>query len=311
MKDSRGLIREAVPNALDAERLDRAVALLAGLPRAEAAALVRAGRVEVEGLVVTRGARRLVLGEVVTIDVPAELEKGLGPDPSVPLVIVHEDPDLLVVDKPAGLVIHPGAGNASGTLVQGLLARYPELALVGDPARPGIVHRLDRGTSGLIVVARTPIAYDALVRQLAARTVGRTYDVLVRGWVEDDEGIVDAPIARSSRSRTRMAVRRDGRDARTRFRVVSRWPSPELTRLTASLETGRTHQIRVHLAAIGHPVVGDERYGGAGREPDLTRPFLHAGRLALDHPVSGEHLEWSAPLPADLIAVLEELGRPA
>lgn len=310
MTEPRAPIREAIPVALDSERLDRAVAMLTGVTRAEAGALVRDGRVQVAGEVVTRGAHRLSAGDDVAIELPAAPDPGVGPDASVPLVIVHEDPDLVVLDKPAGVVVHPGAGHPSGTLVQGLLARYPELAVVGDPARPGIVHRLDRGTSGLLAVARTPVAYDSLVRQLTARTVEREYDALVRGRVEEDEGIVDAPIARSSRSRTRMAVRRDGRAARTRFRVVDRWRSPGLSRLVASLETGRTHQIRVHLAAIGHPVVGDERYGGGQLRPALDRPFLHAARLALVHPVSGRRLEWHAPLPEDLEAALDELGPP-
>jgi 23S rRNA pseudouridine1911/1915/1917 synthase len=175
--------------------------------------------------------------------------------------------------------------------------------------RPGIVHRLDRGTSGLMVVARTPRAYDALVAQLAARQVGRRYDALVWGTVATAQGVVDAPIGRSGRDPTKMAVTSQGRDARTRYHVTARYREPvAVTLLDCALETGRTHQIRVHLAAIDHPVVGDERYGGSRQSLPLDRPFLHAKRLELEHPVSGESLVFESPLPDDLRSVLDRLG---
>ena len=199
------------------------------------------------------------------------------PIPTVPIVVVYEDDDLVVVDKPAGLVVHPGAGHRDGTLVNGLLARY-DLAAVGEPARPGIVHRLDRETSGLLVVARTPAAYDGLVRALAAHEVERRYDAVVVGAPESTHGTVDAPIGRSVRNPTRMAVRTGGREARTHYEVVDRYD--DTARLAVSLETGRTHQIRVHLAAIGHPVLGDPVYGRT--DPRIARPFLHAAELAFD-----------------------------
>jgi 23S rRNA pseudouridine1911/1915/1917 synthase len=225
--------------------------------------------------------------------------------------VVHEDAEVIVIDKPAGLVVHPGAGHADGTLVNGLLARFPELAAVGDPARPGIVHRLDAGTSGLLVVARTPPAYASLTAQLGERSVERAYDTLVAGRVENDEGVVDAPIGRSTREPTRMAVRADGRAARTRYLVVSRWTEPQaVSRLECRLETGRTHQIRVHLAAIGHPVVGDVRYGGGRSALPLDRPFLHAARLRFRHPGTGEPVAFASSLPPDLQAVLDRLGPP-
>jgi 23S rRNA pseudouridine1911/1915/1917 synthase len=216
---------------------------------------------------------------------------------------VYEDDDVVVVDKPAGLVVHPGAGHGDGTLVNGLLARY-DLAAVGEPARPGIVHRLDRETSGLLVVARTPAAYDGLVRALAAHEVERRYDAVVLGSPESAHGTVDAPIGRSVRNPTRMAVRTGGRDARTHYEVVDRYD--DTARLAVSLETGRTHQIRVHLAAIGHPVLGDPVYGRT--DPRIERPFLHAAELAFTHPVSGAAMRLQAPWPADLERTLASLG---
>jgi 23S rRNA pseudouridine1911/1915/1917 synthase len=230
--------------------------------------------------------------------------------------VVYEDPDLIVVDKPAGLVVHPGAGHRTGTLVHGLLHRFPELSAVADsvgsdPERPGIVHRLDRGTSGLMVVARSPDAYRFLVDRLGDRQVSRTYRVLVLGTVDGETGIIDAPVGRSVSSPTRMAVSRRGKEARTRYRIERRFTAPAPTTLmTASLETGRTHQIRVHLAAVGHPVVGDQVYGRGRSLPGavISRPFLHAHALAFDHPRTGERVAWTSDLPADLRQQLDQLS---
>jgi 23S rRNA pseudouridine1911/1915/1917 synthase len=202
--------------------------------------------------------------------------------------------------------VHPGAGHHDGTLVGGLLDRFPDLArLAADgvcaPDRPGIVHRLDKGTSGLLVVARTEEAYTSLVAQLAARTVERRYLALVEGEVVDERGEVDAPIGRSTRTPTKMAIAAGGRSARTGYTVVDRRPGPPPTTLVElSLQSGRTHQIRVHMAAIGHPVVGDARYGTPDKRLGAGRFFLHAFRLAFIHPGNGQRVEFSSPLPADL-----------
>lgn len=300
---------ETIPAALDGERVDRVVAMLTGLPRAKAAELVAGGAVRVRGRTVTARSRKVSTGEVVEVAVPdAVVPAGLRPDPAVEVAVVHADAAVVVVDKPAGLVVHPGSGNETGTLVQGLLARFPEIAGVGEAARPGVVHRLDKGTSGLLVVARSPSAYDALTAQLAARTVGRAYLALARGTLPADAGLVDAPIGRDERDPTRMAVSVAGKAARTRYEVRRRYESPEPTTfLDCRLETGRTHQVRVHLAAIGHPLVGDPRYGGKG-PVDPGRPFLHARELAFDHPTTGERVRYSSPLPADLEAVLAGLS---
>ncbi|HZJ27888.1 MAG TPA: RluA family pseudouridine synthase [Acidimicrobiia bacterium] len=292
-----------VPETLDGERVDRALGLLLDWSRTEAATMCAAGAVFVDGDTVSKS-RRLAAGE--TVDVTAEPGSPAppGPDPSVAVTVRYEDDDVIVVAKPAGLVVHPGAGRSDGTLVNGLLARYPELASVGDPARPGIVHRLDRNTSGLLVVARTAAAYEQLVAGLSAREIERRYDALVWGVPDAERGIVDAPIGRSVARRTRMAVRAGGRPARTRYEVVERFSDPAVSLLACSLETGRTHQIRVHLAAIGHPVVGDATYGGTRPALALRRPFLHAAELALTHPRTGVPLHLSEPLPPELANLL-------
>lgn len=295
-----------VPASLAGERLDRAVALLTGWSRNEVQALVRDGAVLVAGETAARS-RRLAVGEVIELLSGPATPSLPGPEP-MSLDVRYRDDEILVIAKPAGLVVHPGAGHPSGTLVNGLLALDPAIATVGDPTRPGIVHRLDRDTSGLLVVARTAAAHRALVAALAAREVERRYLALVRGIPEAARGIVDAPIGRSSRRRTQMAVRAGGRPARTGYEVQRGWPDPGVALLECTLESGRTHQIRVHLGAIGHPIVGDAAYGGDAGAPTLPRPFLHAHRLALAHPITGEALAFEDPLPAELATVLTELA---
>jgi 23S rRNA pseudouridine1911/1915/1917 synthase len=298
-----------VPSALDGERIDRVVAMLADVSRSEASRLVSDGAVTVDGDVITRGADRLGTGAVIAIVAPEpQDEEPPRADVDVAFPVVHEDEHVIVVDKPADLVVHPGAGHEGATLVNGLLARYPELAGVGDPARPGIVHRLDRGTSGLLVVARTELAYDSLVEQLADRSVDRQYRTLVWGHLDSPRGVVDAPIGRSTKHPTKMAVTERGKPARTRYEVVRPFDAPvEVSELTCRLETGRTHQIRVHLAAIGHPVVGDDRYRGVRQSLVCPRPFLHAERLGFDHPGTGEAMVFTSPLPDDLATILASL----
>lgn len=304
-------IRETIPESLAGERIDRVVAMLTSCSRAEAAELIAAGEVLVGGRPATTRAAKVRLGDVVEVEVPDRVAAArLVPEPEVVLRVVHEDEHLLVIDKPAGLVVHPGAGQRTGTLVHGLLARYPEVVGVGpDPSRPGIVHRLDKGTSGLLLVARTQPAYEALVAALAARDIHRRYRTLVWGHVAAATGLIDAPIGRSAREPTRMAVAVRGKDARTRYEVLDRYADPvEVTYLACTLETGRTHQIRVHLRSIGHPVVGDVRYDGARQSLPVRRPFLHAEVLELEHPVTSAELRFESALPDDLQAVLDLLS---
>jgi 23S rRNA pseudouridine1911/1915/1917 synthase len=296
----------SVPESLAGERVDRAVALLTGWSRSEVQALVEAGSILVDGKAVVKS-RRLERDELVEVLAEPAVAGRPQPDPSIAVVVRHEDDDVVVVAKPAGLVVHPGAGHPDRTLVNGLLARYPELADVGDPARPGIVHRLDRDTSGLLVVARTAPAYDGLVAILADHEVTRRYTALVWGRPAATRGVIDAPIGRSVRRPTRMAVREGGKVARTNYEVVAEYDAPEVSLLECRLETGRTHQIRVHLQAIGHPVVGDAAYGGARPALVLDRPFLHAAALAFAHPVSDEPIAVEEALPPELHDVLRGL----
>lgn len=298
---------EVVGSALDGLRLDRAVALVADVSRSVAARLVATGGVRLDGAVVTSGTRRVTAGESLAVAVDRRDDPRPEAEEDVAFETVLEDADLIVVDKPAGLVVHPGAGHDRGTLVNGLLARYPEIAGVGDAYRPGIVHRLDRGTSGLMVVARTERAYLLLVEQLRSHQPQRVYCTLVRGQPEAASGVIDAPIGRSSRNPQRMTVTDRGRAARTGYTVERRYSEPaRAALLSCRLETGRTHQIRVHLGAIGHPVVGDPTYG-SGRIDSvfgLSRPFLHARSLSFTHPVSGGAVQLESTLPSDLAAVL-------
>jgi 23S rRNA pseudouridine1911/1915/1917 synthase len=320
-------LRLTVPAALEGERVDRGLALLAGLSRAQASRVVAEGKASVGGATVAVGSRRLHSGELLQVDLSAEAavasaaggpdgqptgDKGAGP-----ARVVFADAHLVVVDKPAGLVVHPGAGNPQGTLVQQLIELFPDMVNAGpDGDRPGIVHRLDKGTSGLLVVARTAAAREDLVRQMAGRLTKRRYLALVHGRVEADEGVIEAPLGRSQSHRVKMAVVQGGRSSRTHYQSYERCGAPlPATLVVCRLETGRTHQVRVHFAAIGHPVVGDDRYSKPSlialtrhELPLLHRPWLHAAHLGFTHPVTGEDMSFSSPLPADLLDVLAVLG---
>ncbi|MDX6645041.1 MAG: rRNA synthase [Miltoncostaeaceae bacterium] len=280
-------------------RLDAAVAALEGVAsRAEGQRLLDAGRVLVDGRAVPKR-HRLALGEVVTVR-PEAPAAPLAPE-EVPLVVLYEDEHLLVVDKPAGVVTHPAAAHASGTLVHGLLARG--IRGGDDPSRPGIVHRLDRDTSGLLVVARSPRAHRRLTRLMRDRAVERRYLGLVHGGFPPAL-TVDRPVGRDRRDRTRMSVATDhGREAVTHLRRLEALARFSL--VEARLETGRTHQIRVHLAAVGHPVAGDPLYGRRADGLGLRRQFLHAARLSFPHPESGEIVTVESPLPPELADALE------
>jgi 23S rRNA pseudouridine1911/1915/1917 synthase len=291
-------------------RLDVLLAQLEpGLSRAGAQRLIERGDVTVEGRR-AKPAHRVREGERIEGRVPGPASAGLEPEP-IPLCIVHEDSDLIVVDKPAGLVVHPAPGHASGTLVHALLHHCADLSGVGGVARPGIVHRLDKGTSGLLVAAKHDRAHRALAAQFKLHSIDREYLALVRGAPRAQSGEVDAPIGRHPVDRKRFSTRaRLGRAARTLWSVERRLAGHTLLRVR--LETGRTHQIRVHLASIGLPIAGDPVYGG-GRKlsalPGLSRPALHAALLGFVHPRTGERLRFSSELPEDLARVLQELSR--
>jgi 23S rRNA pseudouridine1911/1915/1917 synthase len=293
-----------VPAQAHGERLDRALApVVPELSRSYLQQLIDQGAVTLAGRAVTRSAHRVKAGDAVAIELrPTPQSQAFKAEP-VPLDIVHEDEHLLVVNKPAGLVVHPAAGNWSGTMLNGLLARDAKAASL---PRAGIVHRLDKDTSGLMVVARTRIAMDALVRMIAARDVSRQYLALAhRPWEGKGERTVDAPIGRDPRNRLRMAVVESGKPAMTTFDLVANAERGCFVR--ASLHTGRTHQIRVHMAHIAHPLVADTIYGGIAIA-GLERQALHAFRLAFEHPVTGVSLEFHAPLPDDLREALISWG---
>ena len=298
-----------VPSSLVNDRVDRAVAFHTGWSRGEVQTLIDDGLVTVDGRVVSKS-YRLLEGETVDIAGMPPVDELPAGDSSIAIDVVYEDADVIVVSKPAGLVVHPGAGNDAGTMVNGLLALFPELADVGDQTRPGIVHRLDRETSGLLMVARTAESFDALVEQLSERSVERRYDALCWGALGSPRGVIDAPIGRSQTRRTRMAIRDDGRDARTHYEVKGFWRDPGVSLLECRLETGRTHQIRVHLSAIEHAVVGDATYRGYRESITLKRPFLHARILGFEHPTTNEWMTFESPLPAELVEVLDSLGAP-
>jgi 23S rRNA pseudouridine1911/1915/1917 synthase len=290
-------------------------ARLPDLSRTRIKALVDGGRVSVNGAA-RKAAHRLKAGERVEVVVPPPPPEEMAAE-AIPLAVVFEDAHVLVVDKPAGMVTHPGAGRSTGTLAAAALAHAPEIAGVGGPRRPGIVHRLDKGTSGLIVLAKTRHAYDTLTAQLQQRTMSRRYLCLAHGAIAPHDGTIDAPITRDPRSRVRMAVARagTGRRAVTRFRVLERFDG--YTYLECRLETGRTHQIRVHLASLGHPLVGDVTYGAKRARQQDTLPAdlveglggvaLHAAGLTFVHPATGETVELSCPLPNRIVRLLSHL----
>jgi len=298
-----------VPRELAGLRLDHALAkLYPQYSRNRLQAWLKSGCVLVDGKISENSARTRG-GERIELRMPPAPDSAWPAAQRLPLKIVFEDADLIVVDKPAGLVVHPGAGNPDRTLLNALLAHAPALRQV---PRAGIVHRLDKDTSGLLVVAKNLSAQVHLAAQLAGRSVKRSYVALVHGQ-PPEQGAIDAPVGRDTRSRTRMAVTHRGKEARTNYRVLERFGKDArrgYALLECRLETGRTHQIRVHLQHLHHPLVGDPVYRrGAGEGPDFTRQALHAAALELLHPRTGKHKAWKAPLPADMKKLLAALRR--
>jgi 23S rRNA pseudouridine1911/1915/1917 synthase len=294
-----------VPEALDGERADKIVAVLGEMSRSEARRLVDAGDVTL-GSDPVSAKDKLAVGDSLEFE-PPDRGDVLVAEP-VDFVVRYEDDHLLVVDKPSGMVVHPGAGRSSGTLAAGLLHRYPEIKGVGEDPRWGVVHRLDRDTSGLLVVARTAGAHRLLTDMIRKRQVHRGYLALVDGLFDAPRGTIDAPIAPDPNRPKRRVVSPFGKPSRTHYRRLSGWSSFSASLLEVTLETGRTHQIRVHLAAIEHPVIGDRWYGKPTRV-DAPRVFLHASRLAFEHPTTHETITVESPLPPDLDGVLGGLGR--
>ena len=297
-------IELVVPSSLDGARVDKALAELLDVSRASASVVVDSG-IEVDGHP-ARASDRVTGGQVIRCRPPEEAS-GLSAE-DLDFSVLYGDDHVIVVDKPAGFVVHPGSGRARGTLAAGLLARFPELEGVGAPERWGLVHRLDKDTSGAILVARTSEAFDFLTSELRGRRIGRTYTALVEGRLGAPTGTIDAPIGRDPIHPTRRAVTHGGKQARTHYSVSRYYEEADASLLEVRLETGRTHQIRVHLSAIDHPVAGDVIYGATRKDLGVPRTFLHASRLDFTHPDSGEGMSVEAPLPTELATVLGHLS---
>jgi 23S rRNA pseudouridine1911/1915/1917 synthase len=295
-----------VPGELDGARLDKAVATLLGVSRNEARRLCDSG-VLLQGQA-SPAKSTVSEGDRIVAPVPTGAPS-LAPEP-VKFEVLLETADYLVVDKPAGLVVHPGSGHSSGTLAAGLLSRYPDIEGVGEPGRWGLVHRLDRDTSGVMIVARTAEAHTALSEALANRRIKRVYTALVSGVLDIPTGTIDAPIGRDPAQPMRRAVVASGKPAVTHYVVDRVYPQDDATLIEVTLETGRTHQIRVHLAAIDHPVIGDRTYGGRPTRVKAPRTFLHAAEISFVDPIFGEPVHVKSELPHDLVAVLDGLGEP-
>ncbi len=288
------------------ERLDKVIpAHVLDLSRATAQRLIKAGEVTVNGRP-SKPSYHVQVGDEIVVCIPAEMPEPVMPE-DIALDVIYEDDHLLVVNKPAGMVVHPAYGHTSGTLVNAVLAHCPRIADVGGPDRAGVVHRLDKDTSGLILVAKDEATRDALQRQFKRRQVAKTYLALVEGRVQPREGVIEAPVGRDKRQRKKMAVVRSGREARTLYRAIEYFADHTL--LEVHPHTGRTHQVRVHLAWLGYPVVGDAVYGHRRQRLLQGRHFLHAARLRFSHPTTGEEVKFEAPLPPELAAVLERLRR--
>ena len=303
-------IRHELTAPADAPRLDLFVAAALDLSRTQAATLIALGQVTVNNAA-ERASYRPVLGDVIAVVIPPPTARPVIGE-EIPLVVAFEDDDVLVVDKPAGMVVHPAPGNWSGTLVNALKGRGGPLSDLGGEEREGIVHRLDKETSGLLLVAKTDRAHRILGAAMQRREIVRRYAALSWGHLDDDRITVDKPIARDPRDRKRMAIVSAGRAARTDFVRLARFDAVDLLR--AHLHTGRTHQIRVHLASVGHPVVGDDTYGGGGGRKLVALPgkrhFLHAAWLRFRHPVSGGEVELRSALPPDLVRSMESAAGP-
>ncbi len=290
-----------VPESLGGERIDRALALLFDISRTDALGMIASGKVYVQGKNSIAKSLRLAKGDLIEVNDPWVTPRfELEPRPDLEVDIVYFDSDVAVVNKTASQVVHPGSGHERDTMVAALLAKFPKLVEIDcDPLRPGVVHRLDKGTSGVMVFALNQRSFDTLSQDVRSHSFLRRYIALTEGHLESRLGLIDAPIGRSTRNAKKMEVSSSGKEARTRFEVIESFDHPRpATLISVTLETGRTHQIRVHLAGLGHSVVGDEVYGKG--DETLKRPFLHSETLAFQHPITQELMTFSAPLPSDL-----------
>ena len=289
----------------DGERVDRVIAFFSGLSRSKVSDLISKRLILRNGIPIKKGSEIVHTNDEISMpNLVDEAVEEIASDESIDFEVVFEDDSVIVVSKPSGLIVHPGSGIANGTLVNGLAAQFPDLREIGDPTRLGLVHRLDKGTSGLLIVARTPEALDNLKFQMQERHVHRQYFAIVAGLVESNKGVVDAPLGRDPKNPLKRAVINSGKYARTHYEIDQKYESPfKVSMLNCRLETGRTHQIRVHLAAIGHPVLGDELYGGRTSFNIENRLALHAQMLTFLHPKTKNLMNFESPLPAELTSM--------
>ena len=289
----------------DGERVDRVIAFFSGLSRSKVSDLISKRLILRNGIPIKKGSEIVHTNDEISMpNLVDEAVEEIASDESIDFEVVFEDDSVIVVSKPSGLIVHPGSGIANGTLVNGLAAQFPDLREIGDPTRLGLVHRLDKGTSGLLIVARTPEALENLKFQMQERHVHRQYFAIVAGHVESNKGVVDAPLGRDPKNPLKRAVINSGKYARTHYEIDQKYESPfKVSMLNCRLETGRTHQIRVHLAAIGHPVLGDELYGGRSSFNIRNRLALHAQMLTFLHPKTKNLMNFESPLPAELTSM--------
>ena len=289
----------------EGERVDRVIAFFSGLSRSKVSGLISKRLILRNGIPIRKGSEIVHLNDEISMpNLVGEAVEEIASDESIDFEVIFEDDSVIVVSKPSGLIVHPGSGIANGTLVNGLAAQFPDLREIGDPTRLGLVHRLDKGTSGLLIVARTPEALDNLKFQMQERHVHRQYFAIVAGHVESNKGVVDAPLGRDPKNPLKRAVINSGKYARTHYEIDQKYESPfKVSMLNCRLETGRTHQIRVHLAAIGHPVLGDELYGGRTSFNIENRLALHAQLLTFLHPITSNLMHFESPLPAELTSM--------
>ena len=289
----------------DGERVDRVIAFFSGLSRSKVSDLISKRLILRNGIPIKKGSEIVHTNDEISMpNLVDEAVEEIAPDESIDFEVVFEDDSVIVVSKPSGLIVHPGSGIANGTLVNGLAAQFPDLREIGDPTRLGLVHRLDKGTSGLLIVARTPEALENLKFQMQERHVHRQYFAIVAGHVESNKGVVDAPLGRDPKNPLKRAVINSGKYARTHYEIDQKYESPfKVSMLNCRLETGRTHQIRVHLAAIGHPVLGDELYGGRSSFNIENRLALHAQMLTFLHPKTKNLMNFESPLPVELTSM--------
>ena len=287
----------------DGERVDRVIAFFSGLSRSKVSDLISKRLILRNGIPIKKGSEIAHTNDMISMpNLTDEVVEEIASDTSIDFGVVFEDDSVIVINKPSGLIVHPGSGIANGTLVNGLAAHFPDLRKIGDPIRLGLVHRLDKGTSGLLIVARTSEALDNLKFQMQKRQVHRQYFAIVAGHVESDKGVVDAPLGRDPKNPLKRAIIQNGKYARTHYEIDQKFESPfKISTLSCRLETGRTNQIRVHLAAIGHPVLGDELYGGRTSFNISNRLALHAQMLTFTHPKTNNEMSFESPVPPELI----------